>query len=136
MNLQDLFSMIENKISSGECIKNSIDLINMYNSIDYKKYVKKNENKYNRTVVFSNKKIELVIITWCNGQSSGYHGHPGECIFKVLENSILEEKLRDHDYKERIYNVGDVGYIDNSIGIHNMIAKSDTVTLHIYSPPF
>lgn len=136
MNLQDLFSMIENKISSGECIKNSIDLIKMYNSIDYKKYVKKNENKYNRTVVFSNKKIELVIITWCNGQSSGYHGHPGECIFKVLENSILEEKLRDHDYKERIYNVGDVGYIDNSIGIHNMIATSDTVTMHIYSPPF
>jgi hypothetical protein len=30
----------------------------------------------------------------------------------------------------------DIGYIDNSIGIHNMTALYDTVTLHIYSPPF
>ena len=136
MNLQDLFSMVENKISLGNSLKDCEDIINMYNSKDYNKYVKKNENKYNRNVVFSNKEIELVIITWCNGQSSGFHGHPGECIFKVLENSIHEEKKCTDINTVRIYNTGDIGYIDNSIGIHNMIAITDTVTLHIYSPPF
>jgi hypothetical protein len=136
MSLIDLFTMIENKISLGNSLKDCADILSLYNSKDYTNYVKKDENKYNRKVVISNKDIELVIITWSNGQSSGFHGHPGECIFKVLENTIHEEKKCKDINKERIYNIGDIGYIDNSIGIHNMIAVTDAVTLHIYSPPF
>ena len=136
MNLIDLFTIIENKISLGNSLKDCVDILNLYNSKDYSNYVIKNENKYNRKVVISNKDIELVIITWSNGQSSGFHGHPGECIFKVLENTIHEEKKCKNMNKEHIYNIGDIGYIDNSIGIHNMIAVSDAVTLHIYNPPF
>jgi hypothetical protein len=136
MSLIDLFCLIENKISLGNTLKDCADIINMYNSKDYIDYVKKNENKYNRKVVISNKEMELVIITWSIGQSSGFHGHPGECIFKVLENSIHEEKKCIDINTSRIYNTGDIGYIDNSIGIHNMIAMSDAVTLHIYSPSF
>jgi len=136
MNLIDLFSTIEHKISLGNTVKDCIDIVNMYNSNDYTDYVKKNENKYNRAIVISNKDIELVIITWSMGQSSGFHGHPGECIFKVLENSINEENKSADINTYRVYYEGDVGYINNSIGIHNMTALSDTVTLHIYSPPF
>jgi|688.fasta_scaffold167600_2 hypothetical protein len=136
MSLIDLFSTIEHKISLGNTLKDCIDIVNMYNSKDYTHYVKKNENKYNRAVVISNKDIELVIITWSMGQSSGFHGHPGECIFKVLENSIHEENKSKDINTERVYYEGDIGYIDNSIGIHNMTALYDTVTLHIYSPPF
>ena len=136
MSLIDLFSTIEHKISLGNTLKDCTDIINMYNSNDYINYVKKNKHKYNRAVVISNKKMELVIITWSLGQSSGFHGHPGECIFKVLENSIHEENKCNNVNTEREYYKGDIGYIDNSIGIHNMTALYDTVTLHIYSPPF
>jgi hypothetical protein len=136
MNLIELFTMIENKISLGNSLKDCADILNLYNSKDYAQYVKKNKNKYNRKVVISNKKMELVVITWSKGQSSGYHRHPGECIFKIIENSILEEKKCKDTNINHIYNTGDIGYIDNSIGIHNMIAMSDAVTLHIYSPPF
>jgi hypothetical protein len=136
MNLIDLFNQIEHKISSGDNLQDCIELLKIYDSEDYIQYIKKNENKYYRNVVISNKQIELVIITWCSGQSSGFHGHPGECIFKVLENSINEEVINEDSKIEHTYCSGNIGYIDNSIGFHNMTAINDTVTLHIYSPPF
>ena len=136
MSLIDLFSTIEHKISLGHRLKDCADIINLYNSNDYTNYVKKNINKYNRSIVISNNEMELVIITWSMQQSSGFHGHPGECIFKVLENSIHEENQCENVNTKRVYNEGDIGYIDNSIGIHNMTALYDAVTLQIYSPAF
>jgi hypothetical protein len=136
MNLIDLFNQIDHKISSGDNLQDCIKLLKTYDSKDYIHYIKKNENKYHRNVVISNKQIELVIITWSSGQSSGFHGHPGECIFKVLENSINEEIIKGDLRIEHRYNPNNIGYIDNSIGFHNMAAINDTVTLHIYSPPF
>ena len=136
MKLIDLFNQIEHKILSGDKLKDCIELLNIYDSKDYISYVNKNENKYNRKVVSSNNQIELVIITWCRGQSSGFHGHPGECIFKVLENSIHEKVMNGDIQIESTYKTGNVGYIDNLIGTHNMTALNDAVTLHIYSPPF
>jgi hypothetical protein len=136
MNLIDLFNQIEHKISSGDNLQDCIELLKKYDSKDYMNYIKKNEKKYHRNVVFSNKQIELVIITWSSGQSSGLHGHPGECIFKVLENSINEEIITGDSKIECSYYSENIGYIDNSIGFHNMTAINDTVTLHIYSPPF
>jgi len=137
MNLIELFYNIEYKISLGWTLKDCLEILNLYNGDDYINYVKKNKNKYNRHVVISNKNIELVIITWSKGQNSGYHSHPGDCIFKIIENNIVEEKLDlTNKIIEQVYKEGDIGYINNSIGIHNMISIVDTVTLHIYSPPF
>lgn len=137
MNLIELFYNIEYKISLGCTLKDCLQILNLYNDDDYINYIKKDEKKYNRDVVISNKDIELVIITWSKGQKSGYHGHPGDCIFKIIENNIGEEKLDlNNNIQKKVYKEGDIGYINNSIGTHNMIASVDAVTLHIYSPPF
>lgn len=137
MNLIELFNNIENNMSLGKTLKDCIEYLDLYNANDYLNYIKKDKNKYNRNVVISNKNIELVVITWSKGQTSGYHGHPGDCIYKIIENSIEEEKLDvDNKIINKVYNEGDVGYINNSIGVHNMIARVDAVTLHVYSPPF
>jgi len=137
MNLTQLFSIIDHKISSGGSLKDCQPHMHDYDCDDYLAYVKPDENKYSRQVVYSNKQVEMVVITWRQGQTSGYHGHPGNCIFKILENRMNEE-LIDPDNKivDNVYTEGEIGYICNSIGIHNMIAPSDAVSLHIYSPPF
>jgi hypothetical protein len=137
MNLTELFSIINHKLTSGCSLKECQQHLHDYACDDYLAFVKPDENKYSRQVVFSNQKVEMVVITWSQGQTSGYHGHPGDCIFKILENCMNEEKI-DANGKiiEHVYNESDSGYICNAVGIHNMIAPFDAVSLHIYSPPF
>jgi len=137
MLLIELFHIIENNINQGKTLKECKELLQNYNEVDYLQYVTKNINKYNRHTVYKNDKIELVIITWNKGQSSGFHSHPGECIFKILENQMNEIIKKDESIiQTNMYYIDDIGYIDNDIGIHNIVAVEDTVTLHIYSPPF
>ena len=137
MLLIELFNTIEKNINLGKTLKECMTLLQDYNRVDYLQYVSKNIKKYNRHTVYKNDRIELVIITWTKGQSSGFHSHPGECIFKVLENQMSEIIKKDESiFESNIYHIGDIGYIDNDIGIHNMTAIDDSVTLHLYSPPF
>jgi len=137
MLLIELFHTIENNIKQGKTIKECTTLLHDYNEIDYKQYITKNTKKYNRHILYKNDQIELVIITWCKGQSSGFHSHPGECVFKILQNQMSEIIKKDENIiKTNMYYKDDIGYIDNNIGIHNMTAVDDSITLHIYSPPF
>jgi hypothetical protein len=137
MNLTELFSIIDHKLSLGCRLKDCQAHLQEYDCDDYLAYVKPDENKYSRQSVISTSRVELVVITWRWGQTSGYHGHPGDCIFKILENSLNEEKIDPtNKITNQAYAKGESGYISNSIGIHNMIAPSDAVSLHIYSPPF
>jgi hypothetical protein len=157
MNLIELFNRIDTNIINGNTLEDCYSIINDYNDTDYIKYTQKDTNKYYRNIVMKNENIELVVITWSKGQSSGFHGHPGECIFKVLENEIKEELLTNTTDTTNtpdttnntdtinttntpdttnVYNTGDIGYIDNSIGTHRMVSHKDSVTLHIYYPPF
>jgi hypothetical protein len=137
MLLIELFNTIEKNINLGKTLKECMTLLEDYNASDYKQYVKQNAKKYNRQIVYKNDTIELVIITWSKDQSSGFHSHPGECIFKVLENNMSEIiKKNEKIIQTNIYNINDIGYIDNNIGIHNMLAMDDSVTIHLYSPTF
>ena len=137
MLLIELFHTIEKNINQGKTLKECKELLQNYNEVDYLQYVTKNIKKYNRHTVYKNERIELVIITWTKGQSSGFHSHPGECIFKILDNEMSEIIKKDESIiQTNMYHIDDIGYIDNDIGIHNMVAVEDTVTLHLYSPPF
>ena len=154
MNLIELFNRIESNIINGNTLEDCFSIINDYNGSDYIDYIHKDTNKYYRNIVMKNRNIELVVITWSKGQSTCFHSHPGECIFKVLENEITEELLKNTPDSSNtantpdttnltnttnttnVYNTGDIGYIDNSIGTHRMLSSNDSVTLHIYYPPF
>ena len=110
MNLLELFSIIDHKISLGCSLKDCEQHLHEYACNDYLAYVKQDPNKYSRQVVVSNQRIELVVITWRQGQSSGLHGHPGDCIFKILENCMKEEKIDPNNkILERVYAKGDSG---------------------------
>lgn len=137
-NLDDLWKNINERILLGDSVRSCMKILSQYNGQDYKQYVYVNHLKYNRFIYKKTDKLEMVIVTWDKSQSSGFHGHPGECIYKLLMGDITEF-LKSKETKEieqtELY-VGDVGYIDNNIGYHNMFSVDGAVSLHIYSPPF
>lgn len=137
MKLSDIWDEINYRMGKGLYIRNCQDLLAEYDGDDYLHGVRVDSKKYHRYVVYKNKEMEMVIITWAPNQQSGFHGHPGECIYRVLEGDILEELIsKGGENKISIFSPGDTGYIDNSIGKHNMYSSLGAVTLHIYSPPF
>jgi hypothetical protein len=138
-SLSDIWEELNHRMKNGFLgIKDCQDLIANYNGDDYLKGVHINPDKYNRYIVYKNREIEIVIVTWASNQQSGFHGHPGECIFRVLEGVILEElkPVGSVENQISIFNAGDCGYINNSIGQHYMYSQNGAVSLHIYSPPF
>lgn len=122
---------------------------------DWRQYCFGNDIHYTRNLIYANDTFELMVLYWKPGQETRIHNHsasrcwastlagettesvyityypPGEADNStVCPDLILTEKL--------VHKVGDVGYIEDDIGIHklgNKSTDSDAVTLHLYSPP-
>jgi predicted metal-dependent enzyme (double-stranded beta helix superfamily) len=111
-------------------------------------YTHFSSSQYHRQTIYQEEgKIEFVIISWLPGQSTSIHGHPiGGCLFQVLDGELQEDIYIDinninnnnKNNVKKVRNVtkGEVHYIDNNIAFHAVTAKSQSVSFHIYSPPF
>jgi len=101
-------------------------------------YIVLNRKKYNRSVVIRDGMLEMDVITWMSGQESDVHGHPGDCIYKMLKGSLREDLYNQKSIIRRNIVEGDCGYICDSIGYHNVKNNGGTyaVSLHVYSPSF
>jgi len=137
MDLKQLFSFIQNKINMGSDLNDCVQYVAHYNQSDYMDYVSfSGNNERNRNVVMQSPELEMVVISWPEHNQSDFHGHPGECIFKVMHGRI-EEKLHTTDNRDvsRMYQPTEVGYITNTIGQHKMSALGEqSITLHFYTP--
>lgn len=96
---------------------------------------------YQKTLLFRNELFEIYQINWFKNSQTTIHSHPKfGCIMKVIEGS-LEEKLYTvnnsefNEIKTSIYQPNNVSYIDDSIGLHQIKALENSISLHIYSPP-
>ena len=142
MSLLKLFNNLNSLIANKSKLINLKYLLEEYNDIDWKKYIKINDKKYNRHIVYKNENLELLIITWNKNQFTKIHDHPKNgCLFKILDGYIYEYRynnLNDIKFNDiKMYKKNDISYIDNSLGFHKMINDEDIcVSLHIYSPPF
>lgn len=138
---------MNNLISNLKYIKPNSNLLKyknyLYNYVanDYKKYVKYNNEVYNKELVYRNDVFEMFVITWLNGQKSKIHNHSNNgCLFKVLEGNIIEHRY-DINNLELIssvkYRKDQVSYIDDNLYYHKIdnIFNKPSVSLHIYSPP-
>jgi cysteine dioxygenase len=100
----------------------------------YFRYVQQINIKYHNTV------YDMIIISWGPNCATPVHNHPETgCIFKVLEGELVEElydatKDEFEPLKITSLKVGDTGYIDDSIGFHRVVNRSNkqAVSLHIY----
>lgn len=86
---------------------------------------------------------------WAPGQLSTFHAHEGsKCFVKVLSGRLIEQQVT-YPTSEfpvsigetgiRTLNVNDVSYIDDNVGAHRVLNKSQcepAITLHLYIPPY
>ena len=111
-----------------------------YSGVDWIQYIKINECKYHRELLYTSDTFDLVIITWGKGQQCPIHNHPNNgCTVKILHNHITEELYNTESLKViRLsnYKKDDIMYIDDNLGYHKMCNKGNgaCVTLHVYAP--
>ena len=136
MDLKQLFSFIQNKIKMGGNLKDCVPHVALYNQSDYMDYVSFRKNDRNRNVVMQTPELEMVVISWPQQNQSGFHGHPGECVFKVMQGRIEEQlQTKSNNIMQHMYQPNEVGYINDAIGEHQMSALDEhAITLHFYTP--
>ena len=117
-----------------------IPYINEYISNDYLQYLSFDTLKYKKNLVYRDNDFEIFVVGWRPKQSTKIHNHSENgCLFKILEGSIVEQ-LYDKDMKllgHKLLKKDMNSYIHNSRCYHSMnnISLTNSVSLHIYSPP-
>lgn len=139
-NLQSLFTNMSEGIRNGHSLLSLKSLVEQYQENDWKKYVKFNNEKYARNIIYQDDVVEFVVISWKKGQESPIHDHPNNgCLLKMCSGKLREKRFSNngglHKISDFALYVNDVGYIDNSLCLHSICAIDDSVSLHIYSPP-
>lgn len=140
MNLKDLENHIHNKLTSGELFQNLQNILIKYDDVDYKQYIKYSDITYQRNYVTSNDLFDIIIISWKAGQKSKIHDHPENgCIMTVLEGKLQECVYANHDSPVFLHckylSPKEVAYKKSNVILHDIKAITNTVSLHIYSPP-
>jgi hypothetical protein len=83
---------------------------------------------YQRYVIEKDETLELVLIVWGAGASTGFHGHPsGGCWLSVFEGPELIE-----DLPRGISNKICGGYRCGSIDQHSIHAIGASASIHVY----
>lgn len=142
MNLTKLietlnFEFEENKTTfKDKKIKN---ILETYLEVDWKEFIKINENDYNRNLVYKNNFFEIFIITWNVNQKARIHNHAENgCWLKLLQGQIKED-IYDNKLNiitTRILSENSISFMKDDIGLHSIhnIGNEISVSLHIYSP--
>jgi cysteine dioxygenase len=149
----------ENKITEEIFQKEVKEVLKNYstqNNKDWKQFELFSDLHYTRNLVFANEHYELMVICWKSGQGSRIHNHANshcwmtilhgqmiEEIFKLIDPNVTPTSLPAGDCPKleklscRKHGVGDVGYINDSMGLHVMrtCELHDGISLHLYAPP-
>lgn len=140
MNLPNLNYSLQKFIRQNKNgkLKSFTQTLNKYTFNDWIKYIKYNNNTYNRNLVYSNKNYDMYIMTWLPNQTTDFHNHSENgCLMKILSGNLTENMINNNNIKQvTVLKKNDVTYIDDLIGIHKISNNSDNVcvSLHIYSP--
>jgi predicted metal-dependent enzyme (double-stranded beta helix superfamily) len=92
-DLESLHDILDYQYNIHGNFINLTSIVKKYIGIDWIKYIKYNNNKYNRIRLdnLSNSKFEIYIICWKPMQLSPIHDHSENgCIMKVLDGSLKE----------------------------------------------
>ena len=139
--LDELFTSLTHSYPGGcESIAPLIPIVEKYCGDDWRQFISFNSLKYNRIPLnhLKNRDIEFVLIAWSKGQMAPLHNHPQNgCIVKILSGNISEFQYDMHrELKEiRHCREGDITYMDDTLGLHEVVATDNSISLHIYSPP-
>lgn len=91
-----------------------------------------------RSVYYRSDMFEIMILRWKANAYRSTHSHPENgCLMMVYEGVVQETRYNKHNaiIKQKVLEKFDIQYIDDSIGLHDIFALTDAITIHIYSPP-
>ena len=117
------------------------NLLTKYKYNDWQNYESFDESHYKKNLVFRDNNFEMFIVCWNKKQGSLIHDHADNgCVLKILKGKLTEYRYTTDtlELKELSCLPKDtISYIDNELGYHKIMndTKSETVSLHIYSPP-
>ena len=114
-------------------------LFKNYKSNEWQKYIKFDQDNYNKNLVFRNKDFEIFVVCWSPYQKTILHDHASNgCIIKMLYGNLSETLFYNNNTKKKnILEKDTITYIDNDIGKHIMSNQTNkkAISLHLYSPP-
>jgi len=88
-------------------------------------------NRYYRYLLQKTPEYELYCIVWSEGATTPFHGHPdGGCWMRVIEGELVETSVRS----DRVMCAGDTGFQKGPYGIHRIVARQPSRSLHLYKP--
>ena len=86
---------------------------------------------YQRHLLEKTADYELYCITWAAGAETPFHGHPdGGCWMRVVEGTLEETSVAG----TRVLAAGDTGFQKGPYGIHKIVAREASRSLHLYKP--
>jgi predicted metal-dependent enzyme (double-stranded beta helix superfamily) len=143
--LKYLYDEICNRLIKDNKLCSVRDILEKYNSLDWKEYVKINNDTYNKHLVYHTDLFDIFIITWKAGQRSKIHDHPNHgCLMKILDGHLSENlynidksktKDKELEYLSSIdLRTNAIGYKEGCCIVHDISALVDSVSIHIYSP--
>ena len=158
---------IPRNLTIKDRLNHILGILDISQTKDWINYVNFDLKKnYTRNLIATdNETFTLMILCWTPGKESPIHDHPCRgCWMLTLDGSVKETRYTIADNKQistaeeisdkkfvskgySVYQPGDVIYIDDSIGLHNIGAtdslrkprlseKGGAITLHLYFPPF
>lgn len=110
-----------------------------YQGIDWRPYVTYDSECYTRNYVVRKRTFEILVLCWQPGQGSPIHNHAHQgCLLKVLQGSLTETRFCQNQIKESQLSKGDISYIDDQIGLHQIKnnGRLVAISLHIYAPGY
>lgn len=139
LTLNQLFGKIIEGLSNGETLESMKHFVESYSGNDWTSYVSFSDEKYCRKKVFQNDQAELIVISWKQSQKTSIHDHPtGGCIMKVITGLLCEDKYSENadiHLNTTCLEEGNISYSTGKQNLHQITAMSDTVSVHLYSPP-
>jgi predicted metal-dependent enzyme (double-stranded beta helix superfamily) len=148
-SFQDLTQLLSlNNIKDASELHRFIDEFDAMNdtiiSSHINSYIKEKDitsKTYNRQILYSSDKYNVILIFWNPQSESPIHCHPKKgCLMKVLKGILTVDIYDDSDYSTiqhlstTIYREHLVTHIRGEHGIHKITNDSDelSITLHIY----
>jgi hypothetical protein len=89
------------------------------------------ESGYTRHLIRATPVFEVYCIAWATDAETPYHGHPNSgCWMRVIEGELQEQTLQGN----RLLGPGDTGFQKGLYGIHKILARKPSWSLHLYKP--
>lgn len=145
-NLLTLIRMLQSSASTISPRKLE-DILNRLNveAEDLREYILFSDRRYARNLVYKDKKFEVMVMCWKNGQRSSIHDHAGslggvkiingcitECLFEKAPNGSIKS-LTSEDYNSGNIRIEEIELIHQLSNLQP--DNRDVISLHFYFPP-